>query len=400
MLNNLNEGFALNILKYLNFRSLTLFAFVLLGATACNTLSGAGSDNAQKPADLKPIVASKQFIVQWSHRLEDSDKMQASTILPTISDGVLYTADKKYLTAVEVKTGQRLWQQKLETTPTSSPAVQGGKLVIALSNSHLNAYSLDKRNLLWSQELPNLVLAKPALSRNKIVIKTIDDEVIVLDENGQTLWHDFHTAPDLTVQGASAPVVMQEQVLVGFSDSVLNLYDLNSGQVVWSVQVAEPTGTFPVQRLVDIVATPLVDADRIFTVTYQGKIAALTRYQGSVIWERPLSSVTGVCISQNKVFTTDNQGEVWAFNKNNGEVLFHQTDLQYRNLTAPLCLEAGIVVGDSEGYLHLLSKEDGHLLGRLSVGKGAFKTHFQKISSDSFLVTTTKGNVILVRLAS
>jgi outer membrane protein assembly factor BamB len=39
-----------------------------------------------------------------------------------------------------------------------------------------------------------------------------------------------------------------------------------------------------------------------------------------------------------------------------------------RRLTEPAVVEDRLVVGDLEGYLHALSREDGSLVGRVQVG--------------------------------
>jgi outer membrane protein assembly factor BamB len=44
--------------------------------------------------------------------------------------------------------------------------------------------------------------------------------------------------------------------------------------------------------------------------------------------------------------------------------------LQYRKLTAPAAFDNYVLVGDLEGYVHLLSDSDGRQLGRAQITDG------------------------------
>ena len=60
-----------------------------------------------------------------------------------------------------------------------------------------------------------------------------------------------------------------------------------------------------------------------------------------------------------------------ALDRASGASRWKQDKLLRRKLTAPVVVDGKIVVGDSLGYLHVLSKDDGALVGRLAVDGGA-----------------------------
>jgi outer membrane protein assembly factor BamB len=66
--------------------------------------------------------------------------------------------------------------------------------------------------------------------------------------------------------------------------------------------------------------------------------------------------------------------------------------LQYRRLTAPLALGRSVVVGDNTGYVHLLSREDGSPLNRLSTDGSAIAAA-PVVAGDTLVVVTQKGGV-------
>ncbi|MCJ9709718.1 outer membrane protein assembly factor BamB, partial [Bordetella hinzii] len=79
----------------------------------------------------------------------------------------------------------------------------------------------------------------------------------------------------------------------------------------------------------------------------------------------------------------------------NGANAWKQSALKNRGLTAPAFLGPAMAVGDMEGYVHFLSRSDGHLLARLSVGGGAVVSPPQT-TPQGVLVQTGNGNLVLI----
>ena len=119
--------------------------------------------------------------------------------------------------------------------------------------------------------------------------------------------------------------------------------------------------------MVDIDADPVLDGNDLFAVSFQGQIAALDPRNGEILWQREMSSHAGLAVDATAVYVTDESSHVWALDRRSGSTLWKQTDLQHRRLTAPVVQGRYVVVGDFEGYLHWLSKDDGRIVGRLQV---------------------------------
>jgi outer membrane protein assembly factor BamB len=63
-----------------------------------------------------------------------------------------------------------------------------------------------------------------------------------------------------------------------------------------------------------------------------------------------------------------------------------------RRLSAPLALGREIVVGDVEGYVHFLSRENGAFIGRVSTDGSPIRSPLVKLEN-GFLVQTQDGNL-------
>ena len=70
--------------------------------------------------------------------------------------------------------------------------------------------------------------------------------------------------------------------------------------------------------------------------------------------------------------------------------------LLHRYPSAPTIIGDAIVIGDLEGYLHWLSKEDGEILQRTSIGSDKITSSPLAIG-DSIYVQTDGGNLFSVK---
>lgn len=89
---------------------------------------------------------------------------------------------------------------------------------------------------------------------------------------------------------------------------------------------------------------------------------------GRILWTHDISSYTGMTADSQTIFVSDAKSNLWSFNRDNGIVNWRQNQLEARIITTPVTFEDYIVVGDGSGYLHWMSKRDGHFVAREFVG--------------------------------
>ena len=90
------------------------------------------------------------------------------------------------------------------------------------------------------------------------------------------------------------------------------------------------------------------------------------------MWQRNVSSFSGVGQGFGNIYVTDEDGTVTAYLRNGQGVRWQQDALGYRELSRPTPVSSYVAVADLEGYVHLMSQVDGTFAGRVKVdGKGA-----------------------------
>jgi outer membrane protein assembly factor BamB len=88
----------------------------------------------------------------------------------------------------------------------------------------------------------------------------------------------------------------------------------------------------------------------------------------------------------------DADGNVWAYDRDTGASLWKQDQLKYRWLGSPAVQGKYVVVGDSEGYVHWLSLDEGKFVARERLGKKAIESA-PLVVGDTVYVEDVKGHI-------
>jgi outer membrane protein assembly factor BamB len=382
-------------------KKITKHFFILtalsLTLNACSTFFD--KDNTPPPATLVEFKPSLQVQPLWHTRTGSGFENDNLKLTPSISGQTIFTASNNGTVAANDKvTGKSLWQIYTGTQITGGASASGNAVYVGTGNG--GTISLNQLNgqLNWKANTTTEILAPAAASQGTVVVKSIDGNIRAFSANdGHTLWNYHEASPNLILRGASAPQISQGSTIVGFETGNLAKLNLRNGRVDWQTVVAEPEGIFAIQRMVDIDANPIVVGGRVFAATYQGRVAAMTLGSGTEIWHKDISSFSGIASDGGQVFVSDAHSHLWAFNAANGNTNWQQNDLNARTITGPALMQNYLVVGDAEGYLHWMSKQDGHFVARLFVNKsGIIATPI--VDNNILYVYTKDGHLVAYKV--
>lgn len=349
-----------------------LLTLVLAGAlTGCAWLRG--SDNTEPPAELADIQARVSLQEIWRRDVGAGIEDQFLRLRPGIDGGRVFMAERKgRVSAYDAATGEELWTTRTGIEVAGGVGVGDGLVLVGSSKAELVALDWRDGNELWRVGLSSEILSVPATDQGMVVVQTVDGKLTGLKaSDGSRVWVFDRSVPVLSLRGTSSPVLVQGAVIAGFDSGKLAVLDLARGLPAWEISVAVPHGRSELQRMVDIDAPPQIWGGTIYVATYQGRVAAVEGNSGRILWARDLSSSAGLGIDFSGVYVTDEESHVWGLDRNNGNALWKQDKLTRRALTAPVALDAYVAVADFQGYVHLLARADGDMVGRVRAdGKG------------------------------
>lgn len=377
----------------------TIICLVLSSAlTACNGFFD--KDNTPTPKPLTQYAQTIKVQSLWSTSVGKGAAGDNLKMTPSLDNAAIYCANANgIVTAIAANNGQHLWQIDTDTALTTGTAADAGLVVVG--SRHGDVFALDESTgkQRWKTNVKGELLANPVISNSRVIVKTTDGTIKTLDAaTGALLWSQQQSEPNLILHAASSPAVHNNAVYAGFANGNLVKMSLSSGQLDWLQPIATANGIFPIERMIDIDANPIAYQDRVYAATYQGNIAALSADSGQTLWTHTLSSYTGMDVDSNAAYITDAQGYVYSFDANSGLVNWRQTDLQYRVLTAPAIMNNTVVVADAEGYVHWLSRQDGHFMGRVSVGSPLYANPL--VNNNVVYLLTNKGNLSAYQLTT
>jgi outer membrane protein assembly factor BamB len=144
-------------------------------------------------------------------------------------------------------------------------------------------------------------------------------------------------------------------------------FDSQTGALLWEVRVAISQGRSEIERIVDVDGTMDFAGNELFAVSYQGSVVGIDVQSGRKVWQQKASSFSGVSQGFSNVYVADEDGTFTAYMRNGQGVRWTQGALAYRELSRPTPVGSYVVVGDFEGYVHVLSQVDGDFVGRVRV---------------------------------
>jgi outer membrane protein assembly factor BamB len=341
---------------------IALLAALLVALSAC----GRSKDTGEPPAELTSFQATLDVQKIWSDKVGGKSERLRLGLRPATDGARIYAGSYDgHVAALDAETGRKLWTVKTDFAFTAGPGYADGALAFGSANGELVMFDAATGQQRWRQAIGSEVLAAPAMGSGIVVVRTVDGRLRGFSaENGSTVWMVEQNLPALTLRGNTAPRVAGPLVVSGFNNGRVAAYEIATGEAVWEVAIANPTGRSELERLVDVSAGIQVVGNDVYVVGYHGRAVGIDLETGVVLWQQDLSSYSGLGADFNNVYVTSDFDAVVALSRAGGTQLWRQEALRLRDLTAPTRFANTLVVGDYEGYVHWLSPDDGHFLAR------------------------------------
>jgi len=191
---------------------------------------------------------------------------------PAAGDGLVFVVEPTKLTAMQGSDGSIAWQIPVPGTLVVPPVWTDGWLVVALDTGDVLAYRAMDGQLVWRRGLGSPVHALPLLAADRVDVPLEDGRIVALAlVTGEPIWERRLGGP------ATALLAAGDRVFAGSTDNFLYALDADDGQIAWRWR----TGA-------DVVGVPAVDEHRVYFVSLDNVLRALSRKSGVQQWARPL----------------------------------------------------------------------------------------------------------------
>jgi len=371
------------------FANVRCLFLVLLAAllTAC-------ASSKPQPVQIPNIKADKPIQALWKFKLGDDVSYVQS--LQVVQELLSLTSDDGNIAVVNVRSGQAVWRFDLKTPLNTGTGFDGEHVAVVTLNNELVLLKAGK--VLWRNRLTSQSYTHPLIAGERVFMMMADRSVLAFDlSSGQRLWVQQRPGEPLVLKQNGVLMPFQNTLLVGLGGRLTAL-NPDNGQIKWDVPVANPRGINDLERLVDLVAKPSRVDNSVCVRAFQAQVGCVDALRGSVLWTRASVGSQGVDGDAKTLIGTESNGMVQAWSRTNGDRLWGSDRLKYRELTGPLFTSKGIVIGDSGGWLYLLSAADGSLINRVQTSSDGFASTPTALADGGFVVLTRNGLLLAYQL--
>ena len=358
-------------------------AIVLIASlSACSS-----TPPAPKPAELPTNVAVLGVRQAWTVRIPaGSFPLQADVS----GDTVTVAAADGTVVAIDARTGLESWRGNAGAPLSAGVGSDGSIAAVVTTNNDLVA--LEGGKVLWKQKLTGETFTAPLVAGRRVFVQGADRTTSAWDgQSGRRLWAQQRTAENLVLRKPGVLLAVGDTLVAGVGGRLVGM-DPANGASRWEAPIAAPRGTNDVERLVDLTGSVSRVGDSVCARAYNANVGCVDALRGGLLWSKPAVGAEGVGGDDRFVYGTESNGEVVAWRRADGTRAWVSTRLKYRTLTAPLAVGRSIILGDSSGLVHLLSREDGSPLNRLTPDGSAIAAA-PVVSGNTVVVVTRNGGV-------
>ena len=307
-----------------------------------------------------------------------------------VKDHVLLASSAGTVVSLDAHSGREDW--RYSTADGVAAGVGSDGRIAAVVTGANQLVVIEGGRELWKEKLSAQAFTAPLVSGGRVFVVTADRAVSAYDgKTGRRMWQQQRPGEPLILRQPSVLLAYEDQLIVGQSGRLVAL-NPNSGVVRWEAPVGSSRGTNDVERLVDLVGRVSRVGDVVCARAFQTSVGCVNAARGSLVWSKAANGSSGVTGDAERVIGVEADGTLIAWNRLDGERLWSTDRLQYRSLGQPLLLGKSAVVGDSEGTLHLFSREDGSALNRVATD-GSPIVGGPAMADGTLVVVTRNGGV-------
>ena len=363
------------MLKAKKFFGIYLILAILSSCSSLSSMKFWGDDDdidPDEPVELKKISNLKDISLDWKISFTGDNSL--GNFLPAFSAQSIFFADSDgNVKSIESNSGKTKWQTKLNSL-SSGIAAGFGALVVADSSGNVYLLDQDNGSVLWKNNVKGEVLAPAAIDTKFVVIKTGSGELLGLDKkSGEIMWSYRSKLPSLTIRGSSSPVIDNDQVYVSFDNGRLGVFELNSGFPIWDGAISYVKGSSELENLIDSDSNPVVKDGLVYTTNYQGNFNIFDIAQKRSVWQSELSSFHSPLLIKGLIVLVESSSNLNSYLIQTLEKSWNSDEYLNRELSNLQSYSGYVIVGDFEGYIHVIDPLNGKTVARKKISKKPIK---------------------------
>ncbi len=365
---------------------------VLLSGCAAGSLSLPsfdffGKGEKPKPAELQPNPGTLGVRQAWTARIGE---VGFPLTVATQGDKLVVASGDGMVAMLDPQTGRELWRASAGGPLAAGVGSDGTTVAVVTRANDVVAFANGRE--LWRQKLGALSYTPPLVAGARVFVLAGNRAVSAYDgQSGRRLWNQTRQADPLVLRQPGVLLAVGDTLVVGQGGRLAGLNPIN-GTSRWEAAIATPRGISDIERLVDLVGRVSRVGDIVCARAFQAGVGCVDTSRGQVTWSQRANGSEGLHGDETSVFGTESDGKVISWKRDSGQRAWTNETLAHRGLSTPLALGRSVVVGDSFGFVHFLSREDGKLLNRVATDGSAIAAA-PVVAGNTLVVVTRNGGI-------
>ena len=310
---------------------------------------------------------------------------------PIIVDGKLFVLDAAaHVTAMNAESGHRLWRKKLVPKKAKGGdgfgggvAFDNGRVFVATGFGHVYALDPETGKQIWDHPVGVPFHASPTAAGGRVYIVSHDNELHVLSQDdGRELWNQQAITEQAGLLSSASPAVSGEIAVVPYSSGELYAYRAESGSTAWFDSLTRASRLTAMSSINDIAGSPVIDRDRVYAVSHEGRLAAIDLRTGERIWTRDVSSIQTPWVAGDYIYLVTKEAQLLCVSAKNGQIRWitqlrrfvsekRKSRKEIVVWTGPVLAGEKLILASSIGRAVMVSPYDGKVLGQIKLSDPA-----------------------------
>ncbi len=359
--------------QHTTFRRL-LLTLTVSSALALSGCSGflLGDENLSEPVDLPSNPNAVSLQQRWQTRIGDGTDEKSLKLPPLVlSQRIIAVSADGELVALSRDSGKRLWERSVGHRIAAGVSGNDNLVVITSDNGLLMTYASQDGSPRWTYRLSTEMLAPPTVVGGLVIARTIDGQVTALSaQNGQVIWKQHIGVAELSIRGNASTLFLDGALLFTNAKGRVTILSAKDGSPILNAPVTRGRGITAIERIADLLATPVMRNGALFVSAYRHETLALDLKDGKLLWKSPVATALDLFADDRYVYVVDKNSIIHALNMRDGKTAWQSKVAEGRRISPLWGDGRQIVTVDNEGYLIVLDSNNGQLLGYRDVGDG------------------------------
>ncbi|MDC0029782.1 outer membrane protein assembly factor BamB [Pseudomonadota bacterium] len=374
-------------------------SIVFVMISSCSTLAFWEDDSdveVIEPVALQSFKNEYSLSIEWKKSFKGENGL--GSFRPSFYSGNMLVADPEgNIFSINPQSGKENWKINLDRELAAGVASGFGKLIVSDLNGFVIAIDSDKQEIVWEKNIGGEVLSNAVVSASLILVKNSVGELVALSSlSGEKKWFFRSQLPALTVRGTGESIIENDIVFSTFDNGRLGAFQLETGFFLWDAPISFVEGSSELENLIDADSAPVIAKQLIFATNYQGNLTAFDIAQKRPVWNANASSFYSPVVANNMIMVIQDDGSILSFSLANLSPSWTSKEYLRRQLSSGVAYKNLLLVGDLDGYVHVINPMTGITVGRKKVSGDPIMNLFT--FRDLAYVIDKESNIVAIKL--